>query len=187
MVAYRLPVASFHTGALRLGHSISFCLGILAVLFMASTSLAITGFSDSSSFTLDTRSFTVNDSPFFTLDTRNFTGNDSPLFTLDTRVVTSASPLSPASRLISCMPNPFNPSATIRFEIAEPGTVRLEVYDVRGRLVRKILNHVHFDKGMHSSIWRGRSDNKQLVASGVYLIRFQCGKHISVEPITLLK
>ena len=33
-------------------------------------------------------------------------------------------------------PNPFNPRTTLRFELAEAGSVRLAIHDLRGRRVR---------------------------------------------------
>jgi hypothetical protein len=42
--------------------------------------------------------------------------------------------------LSAAYPNPFNPSTTIRFDVMEEVKVKLEVYDLNGRLVSTINN-----------------------------------------------
>ena len=66
-------------------------------------------------------------------------------------------------------PNPFNPSTTIAFEISDAGAhARLEVFDIRGRLVRSLVDDA-LDAGRHEITWRGEDSAGQRMASGVYL------------------
>ena len=37
------------------------------------------------------------------------------------------------TRIVACVPNPTNPSASVHYDVAEPGTVVLSVYNVRGQ------------------------------------------------------
>ena len=37
-------------------------------------------------------------------------------------------------------PNPFNPTTTIAFSLPEEGVVRLSVYNIRGQLVKELIN-----------------------------------------------
>ncbi len=85
-------------------------------------------------------------------------------------------------------PNPFNPSTSISFSIAE-GThplVSLSVYDVRGRLVR-VLQDAPLEPGYYSRVWDGTDDRGRKVSSGVYFYRLRAGDFNSVRKMVLLK
>jgi|SRR5688572_30277114 len=64
-------------------------------------------------------------------------------------------------------PNPFNPVTKIKFAVSKPGNVALRVYNVRGELVKTIVNQ-HFEMGSHEAHWDGRNSSGQTVSSGVY-------------------
>jgi hypothetical protein len=64
-------------------------------------------------------------------------------------------------------PNPFNPSTKIRFATSKAGSVSLRVYNVRGELVKTIVNE-RMSQGSHEVSWDGRATSGQTVASGVY-------------------
>ena len=38
------------------------------------------------------------------------------------------------------VPNPFNPMTTISYDLSQPTTVNLRIFDIGGRLVRTLLN-----------------------------------------------
>lgn len=63
-------------------------------------------------------------------------------------------------------PNPFNPTTQIRFELPEPSTVSLIVYDVLGREVTQLASGTR-EAGYHLATWDAAS-----VSSGVYFARF---------------
>jgi flagellar hook assembly protein FlgD len=69
-------------------------------------------------------------------------------------------------------PNPLNPSTTISFVLSRPGSVRLDVYDVSGRLVKALANEF-MGTGPHSVGWDGTSRQGARVASGVYFYVLQ--------------
>jgi hypothetical protein len=84
------------------------------------------------------------------------------------------------------VPNPFNPSTTIRFELAREEDVRLEIYDPAGRLVKRLVND-HRGAGPHSVKWNGRDEAGDTVASGVYFYRLQAGSFVQTQRMVLLK
>lgn len=88
-----------------------------------------------------------------------------------TPIVTPETPL-------AVMPNPFNPRATVRFYVGTPGAVSIDVVDVRGRRVRRLLRK-DFPTGVHEVIWQGVDDQGASVASGVYFLRMESpdGRH----------
>lgn len=67
-------------------------------------------------------------------------------------------------------PNPFNPTTRIRYQLATAGQVALRVYDVRGRLVRTLVQAGQ-EIGFYEVRWDGLDDEKRSVASGVYIYR----------------
>jgi len=90
--------------------------------------------------------------------------------------------------LLGNFPNPFNPSTTIRFEVQGSRFVKIEVYDIRGRLVRILLDGSKgFEAGRHSVVWDGRDDNGVQVGSGVYLYRMRAGGYEAVRRMVLMK
>jgi hypothetical protein len=64
-------------------------------------------------------------------------------------------------------PNPFNPSTEIALAVDQTENIQLDVYDVAGRLVRKLHDGV-LTQGPHRITWDGRNDSGALAASGVY-------------------
>ena len=86
-----------------------------------------------------------------------------------------------AVRLEENYPNPFNPSATIKYELPKSSEVRLSVYDILGREV-SVLLAVRRDAGVHEV----RFDASNL-ASGVYVYRLTAGDVVQSKSLTVLK
>ncbi len=83
-------------------------------------------------------------------------------------------------------PNPFNPTTNIEFAIPHNETVKLEVYDILGRLVTTLANS-DMPAGTYKVIWNGKDSKGQSVASGLYLYRLQAGSFTSVKKMLMLK
>ena len=75
-----------------------------------------------------------------------------------------------ANRLRGNFPNPFNPSTNIRFSLAQPGPASLKIYDVRGRMIRTLIDGP-MTAGDHDLRWDGRTEDGSRAASGVYFMR----------------
>lgn len=84
------------------------------------------------------------------------------------------------------VPNPFNPQTRIAFTLAEPGPVRLVVFDARGQLVRTLVDAAR-PAGLHAEIWNGNDDHDRRVASGLYFYRLRAGDYESVKKMTIVK
>ncbi len=65
-------------------------------------------------------------------------------------------------------PNPFNPITRIAYEIPATSRVVIDIFDVNGRRVRRLVN-VELAPDRYEVIWDGRSDNGSELPSGVYL------------------
>lgn len=88
--------------------------------------------------------------------------------------------------LLRAAPNPFNPSTTISFVLAERGSAQMTIYSVDGRRVRA-FSWQTLDPGVHEVPWNGADDRGMRVASGKYLVRLSAGSTVSVLAVTLLK
>ena len=96
-------------------------------------------------------------------------------------------PLPSVTRLVSAVPNPFNPVTTIRFDVAKPGgDVRIEVFDVAGRLIKRLVSE-NKPAGFHKVVWEGRDEQAQPVASGVYFVRMKTAKVLETRKLVILK
>jgi hypothetical protein len=86
-------------------------------------------------------------------------------------------------------PNPFNPSTTIRYDIPvgrNSVQVEINIYDVRGRLVRKLVDQEK-EAGRYKVHWDGRGEHGQQVSSGVYLYQIDAGEFISTRKMVLIR
>jgi hypothetical protein len=87
---------------------------------------------------------------------------------------------------VSAHPNPFNPRTTLAWSQPRAGRVRLSVYDLRGRLVRSLVDEDR-PAGRHEVVWDGRTDAGDAAASGVYFYRLGASAEQRRGKLTLLK
>jgi len=91
-----------------------------------------------------------------------------------------------AMALFQNTPNPFNPSTVISYELDQSGLVQVEVYDLKGRLV-KVLNGEYQEAGRHEIRWNGDNTDGRSVAAGVYLYRLTQGHEHQTRRMMLIK
>jgi PKD repeat protein len=68
-------------------------------------------------------------------------------------------------------PNPFNPQATATFVTTRAGTVRVEIFNIGGRLVKTIVRDQIMDAGSHDIVISARGDQGAMLSSGIYFLR----------------
>jgi hypothetical protein len=83
-------------------------------------------------------------------------------------------------------PNPFNPSTTLRFEMASAGAARLEVFSIDGRRLRTLVDE-NLEAGQHERVWDGRDSTGRRMASGVYFAQFKRPGLSESKRLVLLK
>ena len=83
-------------------------------------------------------------------------------------------------KLAQNYPNPFNPETRIEYTLESPSQVRLEVSNMTGQKVAKLVNE-NQSAGLHSVQWRGCDDSNNLLPSGIYLYK------LSTSQTTLTK
>jgi hypothetical protein len=79
-------------------------------------------------------------------------------------------------------PNPFRRSVTFDFELPEQASVFLDVFDISGRRVARIISGIRYPAGRYSIRWE-----RDLETSGVYFARFTAGKYQSTRKIICLR
>jgi hypothetical protein len=83
-------------------------------------------------------------------------------------------------------PNPFNPTTTISFDLAKAGKVKLNVYNIKGQLVRSLVNDA-LNAGSHKVIWNGTDGRNRRVASGIYYYRLETKDYVKTNKMVLMK
>ncbi len=102
----------------------------------------------------------------------------------------SASPVGPTPQVTElrhlAYPNPFNPRVEIRFELAEPTQTRVEILDVRGRIVRLLAQETGAP-GWNFRIWDGCDTEGRALSSGTYFYRIDTGSTSAVGKMVLVR
>ncbi len=101
----------------------------------------------------------------------------------------------PASghRLLANYPNPFNPMTRIPYDLALDGAqagkveVRLEILDVRGRLVKTLVQGRQATGQRYEVMWDGNNEAGQLMSSGTYMSRLRIDGIPQTRFLTLIK
>lgn len=93
----------------------------------------------------------------------------------------------PTSLAISRVaPNPFNPRTTIWLAVPRAQAVTLNVYDLRGRRVRNLIQG-QLEPGHHEVTWDGADATGRVVAAGVYFVRAIMGGETVTTKVMLAK
>ncbi len=111
----------------------------------------------------------------------------------DVRILTAATaaPLVPATSATLSLgapsPNPFRSETTIELQIPRSGPVTLDVVDVSGRRIARLLDGERIGAGTHRVQWEGRDDGGSRVAPGVYWMRLACADGEASRKVTVLR
>lgn len=83
-------------------------------------------------------------------------------------------------------PNPFNPSTTIEYSVAERTPVVIAIYHASGALVARLDEGVRAP-GAYRAEWNGRDASGRSVASGVYFYRLDGTPEAAAKKMVLMK
>ncbi len=89
--------------------------------------------------------------------------------------------------LDNAYPNPFYSTTTIQFSIPDKEKVRLEIYDIKGRLVSSLVDSDFMDKGSYDVEWKGTNNMGQKVENGIYLAKLTTGNFMKTIKISFSK
>ena len=82
----------------------------------------------------------------------------------------------------STMPNPFNPTCAIEFEVESDAPVTFEFFDILGRTVDTPIRNEAMTPGRYELTWGGTD-----LPSGTYFVRLSSGAKSTVKQIVYLK
>ncbi|MDZ7371770.1 MAG: T9SS type A sorting domain-containing protein [candidate division KSB1 bacterium] len=88
--------------------------------------------------------------------------------------------------LLPNYPNPFNSTTIIPYRLSENGAVRIEVNDLLGRRIRRLIDEEQ-TAGEHRVVWNGSDDRGQEVPSGVYFCIMRFKDKESLQRMILLR
>jgi hypothetical protein len=95
--------------------------------------------------------------------------------------------------LLQNYPNPFNPETRIEYHLPQPSEVKLIIYDVRGQLVRELVQGIK-PAGYHSIVWDSWNSYGKKVATGIYIYRIEMRsrgakeqRFVDVKKMVLMK
>ena len=91
------------------------------------------------------------------------------------------------NQLYSNFPNPFNPTTTISFDIAQASSfVTLDIYNIKEQKVKTLVND-DLEVGKHTILWDGKDDSGKSVSSGIYFYKMKTAKYTSTRKMILMK
>jgi len=83
-------------------------------------------------------------------------------------------------------PNPFNPTTTISFSTKAAGFVSVNIYNMKGQLVKKLVEG-NLEAAYHNILWDGRDDSNKTVSSGIYFYKMKTTDYSATQKMILMK
>ncbi len=95
--------------------------------------------------------------------------------------------------LIRNFPNPFDTSVfgshaatNISFKLKEKAVVKLTIHNIKGELIKTLLNEIVPADTMIDVSWNGRDENNRSVSSGVYFLKMRSSKNIQTKKMMII-
>ncbi len=82
-------------------------------------------------------------------------------------------------------PNPFNSQTTISFDLDQPTTITLSIFDVQGKRIRTLVANRLYGMGSHQIRWDAKDDQGRPVSTGIYIYRFTSRDRIETRKMIL--
>lgn len=101
------------------------------------------------------------------------------------RVLSVTMPSGQVLHLESGAPNPFRVRTAIRYALPKGGLTEMGIFDVTGRLVKRVMNKSWLPAGNGSVVWDATNEAGGRVAPGVYLYRLQSNGEIRTQRVVV--
>ena len=89
-------------------------------------------------------------------------------------------------RVYPAVPNPTAGAMQVRFDLPQPGPVRVHIYDLRGALIRALIDR-DFPAGRHSVAWEGCDGAGERVSAGLYFFRIELGAYRNAQKVVVVR
>lgn len=106
---------------------------------------------------------------------------DIPFLPLIGSPIRPRGPAADGEGLLSNFPNPFRSTTTLRFRVGEAGRVRVRLFDMRGTLVRTVVDGFHAPGAYARTMEAGR------MAPGTYICRLEVGEKSFQRTLELVR
>jgi hypothetical protein len=83
-------------------------------------------------------------------------------------------------------PNPFNSTTVIPYQVAQPGHVRLAIYNLAGQRVRLLVDGAA-EPGSYLAVWNGLDELGREAGTGTYLCALQAGTGRATRALLLMR
>ncbi len=98
------------------------------------------------------------------------------------------SPSGPYSfELYQNYPNPFNAQTTISYNLPRASRVSLRIYDLTGRVVKRLIRNEYQSAGPHRLIWDAADESGNPVATAIYLYELKVEKQKQVKAMITIR
>ncbi len=87
---------------------------------------------------------------------------------------------------LRCMPNPFNASVTIQWDLPGDSDARLAVYDILGKKISELWSG-HKSAGTYSTVWNGTNADNSRASSGIYFVKLDTAAESKIFKIQLIR
>jgi FlgD Ig-like domain len=84
------------------------------------------------------------------------------------------------------VPNPFNPTTIVAYDLPKDAQVNLDIYNVLGQHVKTLVNEMQ-RAGRQTVTWDGTDNSGSSVASGVYFYKLRAGDFTDTKKMVMLK
>ena len=84
------------------------------------------------------------------------------------------------------LPNPFNSTTSIRYQLSKDGYVRLNIYDICGRFVTNLVNE-HQKADFYDVCWNGKNELGNECPSGIFFYKLEAGDLIAIRKMIRLE
>jgi hypothetical protein len=83
-------------------------------------------------------------------------------------------------------PNPFNSTTLISFELLQPSSISLIIFNVHGQSIKTLVSD-ELAEGQHQILWDGTDDTGNFVSTGIYLCQFLSEQNSQFMKLFLIK
>jgi len=94
--------------------------------------------------------------------------------------------LQPGELRLFCHPNPFNASTVIRGRLNHAGSVRIRMFDAKGR-IRNTIFEGEKSRGDFSLVWDGKDDQGEKLPSGIFFCSMETAAGRAVAKVILVE
>ena len=84
-------------------------------------------------------------------------------------------------------PNPFNPVTKITIALPKEAYITVDIYNILGERVKRLVNNVLTSEGYHEFSWNGKNEHNFLVSSGIYFLTFSSPEYRKTIKMILQK